>query len=202
MARNDGKPWSDDDLALLRQLYPDDDNVTLGKIFGRRPRNVGQKARGMGLRKSSEYMAAGPGQFKDGHTTWNKGMKGLDIGGRSTRFQPGQRPPTWVPIGTERECDGYLQRKVSDTGYSPRDFRPVHHLAWEEHTGRRVPDGHTLVFRDGDRRNFDPGNLELITRSELMRRNSYHTNLPPELAQIIQLRGAITRKINRRRGQL
>lgn len=27
MARNDGKSWSDDDLALLRQIYPDDDNI-------------------------------------------------------------------------------------------------------------------------------------------------------------------------------
>ncbi len=55
-----------------------------------------------------------------------------------------------------------------------------------------------MVFRDGNRRNFAPPNLELVSRSELMRRNSHWNTLPPELAQIVQLRGALTRKINRR----
>ncbi|MEQ5770035.1 HNH endonuclease [Halomonas sp. H33-56] len=199
MARNDGTPWSESDRQLLRELYPNEGNATLGKIFGRNPRSVGQKARAMGLSKSAEHMAAGPGQFRTGQAAWNKGIKGLDFGGHATRFKAGRRPETWAPIGSERECDGYLQRKVTDTGYTPRDWRPVHHLVWEEHTGRQVPEGHALVFRDGNRRNFTPDNLELITRAELMRRNSYHTNLPPELAQIVQLRGAITRKVNNRR---
>ena len=196
--RNNGKPWSDSDRELLAQLYPDDDNVTLGRIFGRSESSILNAAKTYGLRKSAAYMATGPGCFKQGNQAWNKGKKGLDIGGKHTRFKKGQKPQTWQPIGHERVCDGYLQRKVTDTGNTPRDYRPVHHLVWEEHTGEPVPEGHALVFRDGNRRNFDPANLELITRAELMRRNSYHTNLPPELAQIVQLRGALTRRINRR----
>ena len=38
---------------------------------------------------------------------------------------------------------------------------------------------------------------ELVTRAELMRRNSMHRH-GPELARITQLRGCITRQINRR----
>jgi hypothetical protein len=34
-----------------------------------------------------------------------------------------------------------------------------------------------------------------MSRAESMRRNSYH-NYPKELAQLIQLRGALNRKIN------
>lgn len=202
MPRNDGKPWSDDDKALLVRLYPDDSNETLGKIFGRSPRYVQHKASELGLHKSEAYMATGPGQFRPGQKVWNKGMKGLDIGGKATRFTKGQKPHTWVPIGSERVTkDGYLQRKMTDTGYTPRDWRMVHHLVWEEENGRPVPQGHALVFRDGDKRNFDPANLELVTRAELMRRNSYHTHLPPELARIVQLRGVLTRKINKRSKQ-
>lgn len=203
MPRNDGLPWSDSDKELLRQLYPDDSNDTLGRIFGRSPKYVQRKAWEMGLRKSEAYMASNPGAFKPGQKPWNKGMKGLDIGGKATRFQKGRKPHTWNPIGHERVTkDGYLQRKVTDTGYTPDDYRMVHHLAWEKHHGRPVPEGHAVVFRDGNKRNFAPANLELVTRAELMRRNSYHTNLPPELARIVQLRGVITRKINRRRQQL
>ncbi len=202
MPRNNGKPWSDEDVALLRELYPNESNATLAKIFGRSESGIQNQAVKMELHKSEAYMATGPGQFRPGQPVWNKGMKGLDIGGKATRFPKGHRPHTWQPIGHERVSkDGYLQRKVTDTGCTPRDYRPVHHLVWEEHTGAPVPKGHALVFRDGNLRNFDPANLELVTRAELMRRNSHHTNLPPELARIVQLRGAITRKINRRRKQ-
>lgn len=199
--RNDGSPWSDSDMRLLKEIYPDESNATLGQIFGRTPRYVQRKARQLGLSKSEAYMAAKPGCFKPGGSPWNKGTS-FTAGGRSaeTRFKKGNKPHTWRPVGTERVTkDGYLQRKVTDTGYSPDDYRMVHHLVWEEHTGAPVPKGHALIFRDGDKRNFDPTNLELVTRAELMHRNSYHTNYPPELRQIVQLRGALTNKINRRK---
>lgn len=197
MARNDGKPWTNADKALLLDLYPDESNATLAKIFGRKPRSIGLMARSLGAKKSEAYMAKRPGAFPKGAAPWNKGRKGLDIGGKATRFQPGQKPHTWMPVGSERECDGYLQRKVTDTGYTPRDWRPVHHLVWEEHTGQPVPKDHALVFRDGNRRNFDPDNLELVTRAELMRRNTY-LRFPDELRQVIQLKGALNRVINNR----
>jgi len=72
----------------------------------------------------------------------------------------------------------------------------VHHLVLLE-AGREVPPGHALVFRDGDKRNFALDNLELVTRGDLMRRNSYH-NYGPEIAAAVQLKGAIMRQINKR----
>lgn len=38
-----------------------------------------------------------------------------------------------------------------------------------------------------------------MTRAELMRRNSLHTNYPPQLVSLVQLRGALNRQINRRK---
>jgi hypothetical protein len=32
------------------------------------------------------------GRFKKGRSPWNKGMKGINIGGLTTRFKPGQQP--------------------------------------------------------------------------------------------------------------
>ena len=108
------------------------------------------------------------GRFAKGHATWNKGRKGLDIGGKKTRFKPGNRPPLWVPVGTEgcRNQDGYLMVKVAE----PNVWRYRHRLVWEAHNGP-IPKGCAVIFADGDRRNFDPENLLLVTRAELGRIN-------------------------------
>ena len=95
--------------------------------------------------------------------------------------------------------EGYLERKVTDTGVKRIDYRLVHHLVWLA-AGREIPPGHVLTFRDGDKRNFDLDNLELLPRKQLMQRNSYH-NYGQEVANLIQLRGAINRQINRKEGK-
>ncbi|BCF96590.1 hypothetical protein PPGU19_011590 [Paraburkholderia sp. PGU19] len=113
----------------------------------------------------------------------------------STSFKPGYRSRSWVPIGTERVTSmGYLQRKVTDTGRAADDWAAVHVLNWEAENGP-IPAGYLLVFRDGDRTNVVLDNLELISRGELLKRNSVH-RYPPELRQVIWLKGALVRKIN------
>ena len=77
----------------------------------------------------------------------------------------------------------------------------MHRLVWEAACGA-VPDGHIVVFRPG-RKTTDPDKitldaLELLTRAENMRRNSVHSKYPPEVARLVQLRGALTRQINRK----
>ena len=109
------------------------------------------------------------------------------------------------PIGTLRiNYDGYLDRKVSDLPGPPhRRWHPVHRLVWEAAHGP-VPKGHVVVFLPGKFSNIEHeitlDRVELITRRELMRRNSVHTVQPPELARITQLRGALARQINRLAG--
>ncbi|SDO71281.1 HNH endonuclease [Halomonas shengliensis] len=196
--RNDFRPWSDDDLDLLARLYPDDTNATLARIFGRSEASIKNQAIKLGVRKSEAHKARHSAAFKPGQRPWNKGMKGIDIGGKHTRFQKRQKPHSYAPVGSERvNSDGYLQRKVTDIGYPPRDWRMVHHLVWEAHTGQPVPPGHALVFRDGDKANTAIDNLELVSRSDLMRRNTY-LRFPAELRQVVQLKGALNRMINNR----
>jgi hypothetical protein len=196
--RNDHKPWPDADLGVLARLYPDDTNATLARIFGRSQASISNQATKFGWRKSAAYKARHSTTFKPSHRPWNKGMKGLDLSGGKGQFQKGQKPHSYAPVGSERITkDGYRQRKVTDTGYPPRDWRMVHHLVWEAHTGQPVPPGHALVFRDGDKANTAIDNLELVSRSDLMRRNTY-LRFPHELRQVIQLKGALNRVINNR----
>lgn len=197
-------PW---EVELITALYPHYPTAWLAQAMGIRETEIYRKANALGIKKTAAYLASplskrlhqganigGATRFKPAHRTWNKGMKGLNIGGQGTRFKPGHRPHTWRPIGSTTEIDGYPYRKIQDTGCSRRDYVPVHHLVWRMH-GRTVPRGHALVFRDGNRRNPDINNLELITRAELMRRNTIH-NLPADVKEVVLLTSRLTRKIN------
>lgn len=91
------------------------------------------------------------GRFNKGHKTWNKGMKGLDIGGKETRFKKGNIPSNYMPVGSERvNGDDYVDIKVAD----PNKWIGKHVFIWEEHNGP-VPEGHAIIFGDKNRRNFD-----------------------------------------------
>lgn len=107
--------------------------------------------------------------------------------------QEGAKPHTWLPVGSTRvSADGYLQRKISDTGY-PRDWKSIHILLWEEHVGP-IPTGHCVCFKDNNKQNVVIDNLELITRAERMRRNSIH-RYPPELKSAIRVISKLKRTI-------
>ena len=206
--------WTDDEVAELRRLFPDHTAREISERTGRGVRSIELKARQLGLRKTSEWIAeraraamADPShparrtQWQTGNAPYNKG-KPHPARDRTleTMFQPGHRPHTWMPIGSDRTSkEGYLQRKTADTGVTRRDYVAIHHLVWRMH-GHTVPQGYALCFIDGDKRNFDINNLELVHRSELMRRNSVH-RLPKEAALAYQLVGCIRRQINRRTRQ-
>lgn len=206
--------WTAAELDTLRRLYPIEPARVIAEQLGLPIKKVYSKAHTLGLNKPGEWMAERsrrlmedpnhPGRrtwFKPGAEPYNKG-KPHPARGRAidTQFKAGMVPHSWRPIGHERVSkEGYLQRKVSDTGTTRRDYAPVHHLVWRMH-GRTVPAGYALCFIDGDKRNFDINNLELVHRSELMRRNSVH-RLPKEAALAYQLVGCIRRQINRRTRQ-
>lgn len=192
--------------------------VTLGAIHNR--------VHFLGLSKSPEWISertrrlwaegrlegARRTQFRKGEAPANKGRpqrEWMDPEAiqrtKATRFKPRQPHEcrNYRPIGSLRlSKEGYLERKVTDDHPVPaRRWVGVHRLVWEQAHGP-VPRGHAVVFKPGRRTTVEDeitlDRLECITRAELMRRNSYHTRYPKEVAQLIQLRGALNRKINTR----
>lgn len=134
------------------------------------------------------------GQFEEGHQPHNKGIKGWQAGGNAakTQFKPGQRGSKWVPIGSQRiSKDGILQRKVTDTGSTPRDWKSVHSLLWEQHHGP-IPDGYVVIFRNGNRQDIRIDNLAIVSRAELLRLNKHgyrqsHDDLKPSIMALSKL---------------
>lgn len=112
-------------------------------------------------------------KFKKGQVAFNKGMKGVNFGGENgekTQFKKGHKPVNHRPVGSERiNVFGYIEIKVEE----PRKWKMKHRVIWEETNGP-VPEGHLLIFGDGNRLNCDINNLILVSRQQLVRMNQNH----------------------------
>lgn len=217
-----GKPWTPEQLAGLRRLYPDFDADVVAKVVGRNTGSVHRMANKLGIRKSEAWQQAyierqahrarvaplaQASTFKKGNKPWNKGRHTV-AGGRSplTRFKPGQRPVNEMPIGSYRVATNknrghaHVEIKLTDKpGRNDQRWMPVTRWVWEQAHGP-VPAGHIVVFKPG-MKTLDPAlitleRLECISMAENARRNHWRT-ASPELGHIVQLKGAITRQVNR-----
>ena len=205
------KPWTQIEKAIVRTFYADAPTKVIAAALSRTRESIYRLARQLGLRKSEAYLngpasgrldgvRGGASRFPKGHQPWNKGQS-FEAGGRSaeTRFKSGNRPHTWLPIGSYRITkEGTLQRKISDApGNNSRRWRGVHELVWIEHNGP-VPVGHIIIFKPGMRTTeaslITIDRVECITLAENMRRNMLH-RYPQEIVRAIQLRGALNRRI-------
>jgi HNH endonuclease len=218
MSKNAWTPWQ---IDMLQSLYADNQTEIVSEQIGRTVASCYAKAAKLGLKKSAEFFEAGlsgrlsPGQqpeamkagrFHAGSQPWNKGTHWV-AGGRSaeTRFKRGRRPEearNYLPIGSLRmNHDGCLERKVTDDQslYPARRWVAEHRLVWQAAHGP-IPDGYMVAFRPGMRTTvaelITVDRLECISRADNARRN-HPRNKSPELAKLFQLKGAITRQVNR-----
>ena len=211
------RPWHALERAFLLEHYSDWPTAEIAFVLGRPVGQVYNQAHALGLHKSAAFLASEASgrirqqthrgrlhQFKPGTVPWNKGRPmPAHVLARSaaTQFKKGNRPQTWLPVGSTRLTeDRCLQAKIADTGVTRRDFVPLALLIWEATHGP-VPAGHLVAFRpDAQCDRTDPlairaEHLECITRAELMARNTIH-RLPKPLADVVRLRGALNRRIN------
>ena len=108
------------------------------------------------------------GRYEKGHVSHNKGRKGYYApGSEKGWFRKGEKPWDTVPVGTVVvKSDGYLWKKVDDKpGVWTQNWRQLHLLLWEEAYGA-VPEGHRVIFKDGDRQNCVLENLALVSLAE------------------------------------
>jgi hypothetical protein len=186
--------FTTDQVRWLRKTYKRLPVVELSKAFNAKFGASKRQEQIESFVGNHRITSGRTGKFEHGNIPWNKGLKGVCTGGRSreTHFHKGNRPPGWKPIGAERITkDGYRQRKVTDTGYAPRDWVPIHRLIWIEERGP-IPDGHVVIFVDGDKQNINIDNLACIGRAGLswMNGHGYATtslNLRPTAIAVAKL---------------
>lgn len=108
-----------------------------------------------------------------------------------------------APIGSERiNSDGLLERKVAhgEAANTARRWAGVHRLVWEAARGP-IPPGSAVCFKPGCATTIASEitleRLQLLSSADQMRRNSY-LRFGPDIARLIQLRGALNRQLNKR----
>lgn len=141
--------------------------------------------------------------YKPGRIPENKGMKQTEYMSpaaiektKSTRFKKGHIPHNARgfkngDISIRKESDG--SRSYQYIRISKNKWKLLHHYLWEKVNGK-VPEGYCLSFKDGNSFNCELSNLELITRTENMYRNSKY-KYPKEIISSLVLRKQIEHKL-------
>jgi len=206
----------------LRRLYPDTHTDELALRLNISVLALYQRAQKLRIRKSAAYLeqkrtdearrlttSGVAHRFQKGQIPLNKGLRrpGWHAGRmRETQFKKGQAPFNAMPLwsfrwyqGGSDSAPGYLVLKTGKPGPKPLNgWEFVHKLIWEQANGV-LSDWRDarLWWKDGDHANNSLSNLELLSAQEHMQRTTVH-NLPAPLPQLIQLAGALKRKINSR----
>lgn len=217
------KIWSELENSILFENYADTPTGRLLQLLpGRKIGMIYQHARSLGLKKSEAFMKSEASkriqkggqtpnqtrnQFKKGHKPWNMGLdykahlsETAKTGMAKTQFKRGHRPHNAHSPGTVfpiKDSKGTEYLFISLEG---RSYMPYHVYMWTQANGT-PPKNHVIRFKDGDQKNCKLENLICVSRSENMKMNSYH-RYGKEISGLIQLRGALTRQINKQSKKL
>jgi hypothetical protein len=133
--------------------------------FGRSVPALKMMATKLGLRKSPIFERV---EFQQGHRPWNAGKKGWQAGGKArlTQFKKGHRGKRQKEIGAEREGRDGVEIKIAE----PNTWTSKARYVYQQKIGP-IAEGSVVRFKDGNRRNFAPENLSLVTRAEHLRLN-------------------------------
>lgn len=207
-----GVRWTDFEDQFLADQYPDRPTDEIADRLCRSVRSVYSRAREKGYKKTNTYIRTHcrfknpseksiPFRFQKGSIPANKGKRMAEYTTPETRakilrtaFGKGNLPHNTAKDGDIRKVlykkgESYLKIRIG-----LRNWKMLHVYNWEQQYGK-VPQGMVVVFKTPDHNNCSYTNLELITRDELMRRNSIH-NYPPELKKAMKLTKKLKRLID------
>lgn len=116
--------------------------------------------------------------------------KGFNLGVmKSANHRRGEKHHKHKPIGSLQEKKGYVQVKVAE----PNKWMQYQRYVWEQNHPGESAEGMVVIFMDGNSRNFDPSNLERVSRGELtvMARMGHTAAMSREEREICLLRARV-----------
>lgn len=208
MKKSEDKKWSQNDVDILIDMYP---NYNCGQIAEKLERTtiaVSSKAYYLKLKKPDNWNDnPNAKRFTKGHLTnkekppHNKGKKITEWLSadkieklKETQFKKGHKPKHTEPVGTialrgqSKDAKPYQWIKVSEN-----EWIPLHHKIWIKANGD-IPDDHIIIFKDGDRYNVNIDNLQMISKTEHIERNR-DSKYPIELRELIRIKNQLIKKI-------
>lgn len=196
-----GMKYTDEMKQFILDNYKGRYNQELADLFNQKF-NTNITSRTIKSYKANNKLNSGlSGKFRKGQTPHNKGKKmpkEVYEKVKHTMFAKGNVPPNHRPVGSERiSKDGYIEVKVAE----PNKWRLKQRVVYEEAKGK-IPEGCTIIFLDGNKRNFDINNLRCITRSELLYLNCNGLNNSNEITETGILMARLDRTKNKKKQEL
>ena len=205
--------WDNEKLQKLINDFPHRKTEEIAKEFGFSYPSVSNKAYKLGLKKTDEFIKEHCNRltgtlgiehrFQKGNVPFNKGKKmpdELKEKIKHTFFQPGQVPATCVHFGKP-----YLYERTRKNGY-------VERIWWiQEDKNKRSAYLAYLCRQNGidltgKKPRLKPGfdhsrpptmeDIVIVTNAEHLEQNSIY-RYPEEVVNLIKLKGALTRQINK-----
>jgi hypothetical protein len=196
---------------IIRQRFPHERTQGIADDLGLTYSQVANRAFTMGLKKTLEFKQSESSgrtnlieggkrfRYKKGNVPFNKGKEmpaETYEKVKATMFKKGNRPYNWKPDGT------IVERKDTDLSgrvylyYKVRDSKWIlyHNKVWIDHNGP-IPNKSIVRFIDGNTRNCDISNLEMVSMKENMERNTIQ-RFPEEIQEIIKLTSKLNKTIN------
>lgn len=167
-----GRIWTEEEKTYLREVAEGRTAKEITKLMNDRFSNPFKESQIVSAKNRYNIKSNIDTLFKKGSKPWNTGTKGL-IKPNSGQFKKGSlnghARDTVKSVGTEVEdIYGVIQVKVSDKGNRSRKWRVKHHLIYEKHHNIKLEIGQKIIFLDGNKRNFDIDNLQLLSNSEML----------------------------------
>lgn len=196
-----GMKYTDEMKQFILDNYKGRYNQELADLFNQKF-NTNITSRMIKSYKANNKLNSGlTGKFRKGQTPHNKGKKmpkEVYEKVKHTMFAKGNVPPNHRPVGSERiSKDGYIEVKVAE----PNKWRLKQRVVYEEAKGK-IPEGCTIIFLDGNKRNFNIDNLRCITRSELLYLNCNGLNNSNEITETGILMARLDRTKNKKKQEL
>lgn len=135
---------------------------------------------------------------------WEKGKIPEHL--KATAFKKGHTFAS-KPIGhSVHKHGGFYKIKVSDDSkISRRNFRPKHRYLYEQHHGVKLNRWDVILFRDGNKENFDISNLVKASHGAAMylykeKLHTVHTDLKETVINLAELHVCAKKIRNSKRG--
>jgi len=116
--------------------------------------------------------------------------KGFNLGVmKNANYHRGEKHHKHKPVGSLQVKKGYVRIKIAE----PNKWMQYQRYVWEQHHPGESAEGMVVIFMDGNSRNFDPSNLERVSRGELtvMARMGHTAAMSREEREICLLRARV-----------
>lgn len=176
------KLWTESDLRILKDQFPDIYTAEVSVMLNRSYSSVAKMAARMGLYKSELFKqnelekqgerlrkAGVLSRFKKGNRSHNKGKPmcpEVYNKVKDTFLKKGQEPHNTKHDGyVSIRLDKASGRKYKHIRVSKGFWKMLHVYNWEQANGK-VPSGNILIFKNGNTMDCDLSNIVLISRLE------------------------------------